>query len=148
MTQPATAREYTALGRTTDIFGRVLCSIRDHHFVIDGPVQNDCPGEEVTPGEVFLASIAACGMELMQVIAREDGVPLTSARVRVTGIVDRSKQARDDVTTFNSAHFRFELSGVEQAQAETLVEKFTRRCPLYGTLAIAVPDITREVVAA
>ncbi|HET6679920.1 MAG TPA: hypothetical protein VFG84_01855, partial [Gemmatimonadaceae bacterium] len=82
MTQPATAREYTALGRTTDIFGRVLCSIRDHHFVIDGPVQNDCPGEEVTPGEVFLASIAACGMELMQVIAREDGVPLTSARVR------------------------------------------------------------------
>ena len=146
MTQSATAREYHALARTTDTFGRVLCSIRDHHFVIDGPVQNDCPGEEVTPGEVFLASIAACGMELMQVIAREEGVPLTGAVVRASGVVDRSNQARTDVTTFNSARFRFELAGVSQAQAEVLVVKFTRRCPLYGTLAIAVADITREVV--
>jgi hypothetical protein len=49
----------------------VLCTARDQHFVIDGPVQNGCPGEAVTPPEAFLTGVAACGVELVQVIARE-----------------------------------------------------------------------------
>jgi hypothetical protein len=44
-------REYRAQARSTDAFGRVLCSAREHHFVIDGPIWNGCPGEELTPGE-------------------------------------------------------------------------------------------------
>ena len=59
--------------RSTDTFGRVLLSARDQHFVVDGPVQNGCPGEAVTPGEIFLAGVAACGVELVQVFAREIG---------------------------------------------------------------------------
>ena len=46
-------REYDVRARSTDIFGRVLCSARNHQFVIDGPVQNDCPGEAITPAESF-----------------------------------------------------------------------------------------------
>ena len=33
-------REYRARAHSTDIFGRVPCSTREQHFVIDGPVWN------------------------------------------------------------------------------------------------------------
>src|SRR5881394_3490915 len=66
---PSLIREYDISARSTSTFGRVLCSARTHHFIVDGPVQNGCPGEEVTPPEAFLASIAACGVELVHVIA-------------------------------------------------------------------------------
>ena len=47
-------RSYTVQARSTDTFGRVLCSARDQHFVVDGPVQNGCPGEAVNPGEIIV----------------------------------------------------------------------------------------------
>ena len=47
----------------------------DQDFVVDGPVQNGCPGEAITPGEIFLAGVA-CGVELLQVTARVQNVPL------------------------------------------------------------------------
>jgi uncharacterized OsmC-like protein len=62
-------RRYSAQARSTETFGRVLCSARDQHFVVDGPVQNGCPGEAVSPGELFLAGVATCAVELVQVIA-------------------------------------------------------------------------------
>lgn len=128
MTTPAsTLREYDVSARSTDVFGRVLCGARDHHFVVDGPVQNGCPGEEITPVELFLASVAACGVELIHVIARGDNVGLTRVAVDVHGWVDRSKQARTDVTTLNSMHLDVTLWGVNDAQAGALVEGFKRR---------------------
>ena len=63
--------QYEVQARSTETFGRGLCSARNHHFVVDGPVQNGCPGEAITPAELFLAGVAACGVELVQVIARE-----------------------------------------------------------------------------
>ncbi len=57
--------------RSTDTFGRVLCSSRNHHFIIDGPVRNGCPREAITPAELFLAGVTSCGIELLQVIAQE-----------------------------------------------------------------------------
>ena len=51
-------REYAAQAASTDTFGRVLTSARNHHFVVDGPVQNGCPGEAITPAELFLAGVA------------------------------------------------------------------------------------------
>ena len=62
-------RRYDVDARSTDTFGRVLCACRQHHFVVDGPVQNGCPGEAVTPAELFLSGVAACGVELLQGIA-------------------------------------------------------------------------------
>ena len=64
-------RGYKVQARSSDVFGRVLCNTRNHHFVVDGPVQNGCPGEAVTPAELFLAGIAACGVELVQAIGRD-----------------------------------------------------------------------------
>src|SRR5712691_10984016 len=120
-------RQYATEAKSTDTFGRVLCSARNHHFVIDGPVQNGCPGEAVTPPEAFLSGVAACGVELLEVIARELGLPIPSARVRIEGIVDRSRPVRPDVTLFNSVRLQFEVSGVTRDQATGLVERFKKR---------------------
>ncbi len=127
MTAPAPIREYEVRARSTDVFGRVLCSAREHHFIVDGPVQNGCPGEELTPPEVFLSAIAACGVELMHVIAKEQARALGNVKAKVYGKVDRSKQPKKDVTVFNEVRLEFELSGTDAASAEELVDAFTRR---------------------
>ncbi|HKF43214.1 MAG TPA: OsmC family protein [Thermoanaerobaculia bacterium] len=120
-------RRYDAAARSTDIFGRVLCSCRDQHFVVDGPVQNGCPGEAVTPAEIFLSGVAACGVELVTVIAKEKGFPIPGVRVEISGEMDRSNPARRDYTVFNTVRLRFGLSGVTKPQAEELVNAFKGR---------------------
>ena len=120
-------RHVVADAESTATFGRVLCSARNHHFIIDGPVQNGCPGEALTPPEAFLSGVAACGVELLQVIARELGLPVPTARVHIEGIVDRDHPVRPDVTLFNRVHLRFAVSGVTHEQANDLVDRFKKR---------------------
>lgn len=127
MTAPSLIREYDIAAQSTATFGRVLCSARNHHFIVDGPVQNGCPGEELTPPEVFLSSIAACGVELVHVIARDEKVPVESVNVKVHGVVDRGSQPRPNLTTFTRVELDFVLTGVDQTQATALVEGFKRR---------------------
>ena len=131
MTSPAPApspiREYQVRARSTDVFGRVLCSAREHHFIVDGPVQNGCPGEEVTPPELFLSAVASCGVELLHVIAKDQDVPLARVGVTIDAKVDRSDQPRTDVTIFNSVQLRFTLGGTDASRAAALVEGFKRR---------------------
>jgi uncharacterized OsmC-like protein len=120
-------RRYEVEARSTDTFGRVLCACRNHHFVVDGPVQNGCPGEAVTPAELFLSGVAACGVELLQVIAKERGVPLESAHVAITGEMDRANPVRPDVALFNTIRLRFDLQGVTPEQGAELVAAFKGR---------------------
>ena len=120
-------RRYDVRARSTDTFGRVLWSCRDQHFVADGPVQNGCPGEAVTPAELFLAGIAACGVELVLVIAKADDVPLRAVRAEITGELDPANPVREDVNVFNSVRLSFELAGVTEEQGRGLVEGFKRR---------------------
>jgi uncharacterized OsmC-like protein len=128
MTAPAASvRHYQVRAQTTSTFGRVLASARHHHLVVDGPVQNGCPGEAPTPAELFLAAIASCGAELMQVIAREEGVPLDGVEVTVTGTVDRGRQPRADLTLFTEVRVDVVLTGADAARAAALVEGFKRR---------------------
>jgi uncharacterized OsmC-like protein len=120
-------RRYEARAASTETFGRVMCSVRDHHYVIDGPVQNGCPGEEVTPGELFLSAVASCGVELVQVVAKSEGIPLDGIQVEIKGWMDRSKPVREDVTVFNSVSLRFQMQGVTDQDAKLLVEEFKGR---------------------
>jgi uncharacterized OsmC-like protein len=138
-------REYRAEARSTDAFGRVLCNARDHHFVIDGPVWNGCPGEALTPGEAFLAGVAACGVELVEVIAADDGTPVDKVEVSIHGVVDREHPVRDDLTVFNRIRMRFQIAGVGDEQAASLVERVGRRCPLYGSVAASAGELEVEI---
>ena len=125
MTQ--TRREYTVQGSSTETFGRVLIDSGPHHFIVDGPAQNGCPGEAITPVEVFLSGIAACGVELVQVVAKDEEIPLESVRVSVRGDYDRENPVRDDYTVFDTFEVDFTLLGVTDGQAEALVEAFKGR---------------------
>jgi len=120
-------RRYEARAASTDTFGRVLCSARNHHYVIDGPEQNGCPGEEVTPAELFLSAVASCGVELVQVLAKSAGIPLEGIDVTIQGLMDRSRPVRPDVSLFNSVSLRFRMKGVTDDDAKQLVEKFKGR---------------------
>jgi len=120
-------RRYEISARSTDTFGRVLWSCRDQHFIADGPVQNGCPGEAVTPAELFLAGVATCGVELVEVIAKAEGVPLGAVRAEIEGVLDPANPVRDDVRVFNSVRLRFELAGIDEPRARELVEGFKRR---------------------
>jgi uncharacterized OsmC-like protein len=120
-------RQYEVSAKSTGTFGRVLCSARNHHFIIDGPLQNGCPGEELTPGETFLASIASCGVELVSVIARELSLPVPTTHVRIEGIVDRDHPVRTDYTLFNRINVQFSMGGVTREQATDLVDRFKKR---------------------
>ena len=126
MTNPQ-LRQYNVAAASTDVFGRVMCSVRDHHFIIDGPVQNGCPGEEVTPPEQFLSAVAACGVELAEVIAKEKGKQIGSVAVSIYGELDRSKQKRTDVTVLNEVRMSFRIGGTDAGTATELVEAFKRR---------------------
>jgi len=123
----ADVRQYEVRAASTNTFGRVLCSARDHHFVVDGPVQNGCPGEEVTPAEFFLSGVAACGVELIQVLAKSQGIPLTGISVRIEGQMDRSNPVRPDVSLFNSVRLQFRMKGTTNDGARQLVEAFKGR---------------------
>lgn len=123
----ATTRHYAANARSTETLGRVLCTARHHHFVIDGPVQAGFPGEALGPGEAFLAGVAACGVELVQALARDDAMPLAGVKVAITGMLDRANPVRKDFNVFNAVSLDFELSGVTEEQAESLIERFRGR---------------------
>jgi uncharacterized OsmC-like protein len=123
----AEVRQYTVNAASTGTLGRVLCSARNHHLVVDGPEQNGCPGEELTPVEVFLAAVAACGVELVQVIAKEEKLPLKNVVVQISSTQDRSKPVRPDVSLLNSVLVKFHLEGVTQQDAERLIGAFKGR---------------------
>src|SRR5918912_4521554 len=123
MTQVTQLRRYQTRAQSTDTFGRVLCSARDQHLVVDGPVQNGCPGEAITPAELFLSGVAACGVELIQVLAKQQNVPLRSVSASIEATQDPSAPVRPDVNLFNSVRVNLELGGVGEEQAKDLVER-------------------------
>jgi uncharacterized OsmC-like protein len=126
MTQ-AEVRRYKTGARSTETFGRVLVSARDQHLIVDGPVQNGCPGEAITPAELFLSGVAACGVELIQVLAKGLDVPLRGVTAAIEATQDPSAPVRSDVNLFNTVRINLELAGVSQAQGQDLVDRFKRR---------------------
>src|SRR5438105_13770783 len=102
MTQPPEVRRYQTQARSTDTFGRVLVSARDQHHIVDGPVQNGCPGEAITPAEMFLSAVAACGIELIQVLAKQQNVPLRSVSAGIEATQNPAAPVRRAVALLNT----------------------------------------------
>ena len=123
----APVRGYAVAARSTDTFGRVLVSTRDQHLIADGPVSNGCPGEAIGPAELFLSGVAACGVELIQVLAKDQGYPLQSVSASIEGEMDPAKRTRTDVNLFSAVRISIKLSGVSQTQGEDLVARFKGR---------------------
>lgn len=124
---PQEPHDYTVRAHSTDVFGRVLLSTRDQHLVVDGPEKNGCPGEAITPAELFLGGVATCAVELVQVIAREKELLGLSVAAEIGGTIDRGHTVRSDVTVFSSVALRFAFAGVGDEDAAALVEAFKGR---------------------
>jgi len=122
----SSVRQYEVRAVSSGIFGRVLCSAREQHFVIDGPVQNGCPGEALTPAEAFLSGVASCGVELIEVFARRDSIPLDRVEVSIAGTLDRSRPVRPDLTVLNTVLMDIRLHGVTPDQGSRLIEEFKK----------------------
>ncbi len=119
--------DYFVRAASTATFGRVLLSARNHHVVVDGPARNGCPGEAITPAELFLGGVAACAAELVQVIAAENGIALAAVEAELGATIDRGHDVRSDLTVFRSATLRFAFRGVTDEDGATLVEAFKAR---------------------
>jgi uncharacterized OsmC-like protein len=98
--------------------GRSLNTVKNHHFVIDSPTI----GEEITSGDAFLAGISSCGVNLVEGLARDTGVPLRRTEVTIDGIRNRR-----DTSLFERIDLRFVLTGPTKDQAHTLVDAYQRR---------------------
>jgi uncharacterized OsmC-like protein len=77
--------------------------------------------DALTNSEAFLAGISSCGVTLIEMHARETGVPLERMTVAIEGRRPASEPR------FSAIAMRFELAGVSQAQAEDLVETYRKR---------------------
>jgi uncharacterized OsmC-like protein len=119
--------DYVVRSVSTGTFGRVLLSARDQHVVVDGPARNGCPGEAMTPAELFLGGVASCAVELVQVIAREEDIAMAGVEAQMAGTIDRDHAIRRDVTVFSSAALQFTFRGVGDEDAARLVEAFKGR---------------------
>lgn len=120
-------RNYAVSARSTETFGRVLLNARHHEFLIDGPVQNGCPGEEVTPPEAFMAGVAACAVELIQVLGKQQGHENVSVQAEMRAQLDRSNPVRTDYTVFNKVELDLAVQGVSAEIAFELAEQFKKR---------------------
>ena len=98
--------------------GRALNQARTNHFVIDSSTNP----EAVSSVESFLAGVAACGVTMIEGLARAGGLPLARLEIGIEGV--RLASASD---TFKEVSMRFELAGVSQAQAEELVQTYRNR---------------------
>ncbi len=124
---PADVREYAGHAASSGTFGRVFAPARNHHLVVDGPVQNGCPAGAVTPAELFLLTVACCSVELVEVPANSKAIPLRAIAVDLQGGIDRSRPVRADVSLFDSVRLRFRMRGSMEEQGRMLAEGFKGR---------------------
>jgi uncharacterized OsmC-like protein len=87
------------------------------HFDSSGRPQPDA----FTNSEAFLGGISSCGVTLIEMHARETGVPLQGTTVVIEG------RRPPTEPRFTAIAMTFELAGVTQAQAEELVETYRKR---------------------
>ena len=108
--------------------GRALCNARNHHFVVDDYSYNGGPGEEIGAGEAFLSGIAACAVNMLERLARDSHVPLKWTDVTVDATRDSDAiPIHENLSVYDAVDLHFELTGVDDDQAQELVETYKRR---------------------
>jgi uncharacterized OsmC-like protein len=73
----------------------------------------------VSSGEAFLLGVSSCGVTLVEAAARDSGIPLRRMEVTIEGL-----RHRDRTNWFEQVNMRFTLIGVDQQQADALVQRY------------------------
>ena len=110
----------TIRSSTTGTVGRAQSAVRGQRLVLDSSSRPQ--GDALTNSEAFLAGISSCGVTLIEMHARETGIPVTGLDVTIEGLRTAADPAR-----FSGVTMTFEIAGVTQPQAEALVETYRSR---------------------
>lgn len=130
---------FPANATTTATRGRVIASSRQHHVVVDEPEFLGGPGEAPGAHEYFLMSVVGCATALIESFAHHEGFGLDGVTAEVEGTIDPAAAPRSDVNMFSRLVLRLTLEGIADDQARQLISLYEQRCPIYGTVAAALP---------
>ena len=104
---------------TSGTIGRARNDVRGVTLPLDSSSRPQ--PDAFTNSEAFLASIASCGVTLIEKHAQDQGTPLHRMAVTIEG---RRHPAE---ARFREVAMRYELAGVDQAGAEALVSVYRQR---------------------
>ena len=109
----------TVRSSSSGTIGRARNAARNVSVMFDSSSRPQA--DALTNSEAFLAGISSCGVTLIEMHAQETGVPLTRTAVTIEGVRVPPEPKFTGIT------MTFELAGVSQAQAESLVETYRSR---------------------
>src|SRR5437016_10113722 len=105
---------------SSGVLGRARSQARGHRLVLDSSSRPQ--PDALTNSEAFLAGVSSCGVTLIEMHAKETGVPMTGMAVTIEGARTAAAPNR-----FARVRMTFEIAGVSQAQADALVETYRGR---------------------
>jgi uncharacterized OsmC-like protein len=109
----------TVKSATSGVIGRAESTARGAKIVLDSSSRPQ--PDALTNSEAFLGAISSCGVTLIEMHARETGVPLLRMSVRLEGARPATEPRFSRVT------MTFELEGVSQTEGDALVETYRGR---------------------
>jgi uncharacterized OsmC-like protein len=109
----------TVRSSSSGLIGRAVSRTRRVSLVLDSSTHPK--DDALTNSEAFLAGVSSCGVTLIEMYARETGVPVKEMHVTIEGARTPPEPR------FASVSMSFEIVGVDQAQAEALVETYKSR---------------------
>src|SRR5947207_13969936 len=116
----ADAKMETVRSASSVVIGRAESTARDARTVLDSSSRPQ--SDALTNSEAFLAGVSSCGVTLIEMHAKETGVPMTGMAVTIEGARTAAAPNR-----FARVRMTFEIAGVSQAQADALVETYRGR---------------------
>jgi uncharacterized OsmC-like protein len=110
----------TVRSTSSGTLGRAFNSARGARVAFDSSSRPQ--SDALTNSEAFLAAVSSCGVTLIEMHAKDTGVPLAGMAVTIEGTRTAAQPNR-----FARVHMAFELTGVGQREAEALVETYRGR---------------------
>lgn len=110
----------TIRSSSSETIGRAQSVVRGQTLRLDSSARPQ--PDALTNSEAFLAGVSSCGVTLIEGYAKEKGVPLRRMDVTIEGVRTAAEPNR-----FATVAMTFELAGVTQQQAESLVEVYRQR---------------------
>ena len=110
----------TIRSASSGTIGRAVSHVRGQRLTLDSSTSPRT--DALTNSEAFLAAISSCGVTLIELYAKDKGIPLTRVDVTIEGVRPAAAPSR-----FASVTMRIELAGVAQAQADELVQAYRNR---------------------
>jgi uncharacterized OsmC-like protein len=116
---------------------RTDLDVRDFHFVTAEPEKIGGNNEGPTPMEYVLGALNGCLGVVVELVAKEQGIPLHDLKISSTGLVDqRGLFGTADVSPqFQSVDVAVRLAtNAPSAKLATLQQQTLKRCPVYNLI--------------